>query len=88
MYVGDDQVRLCFFFAFSFSVPEEQLTLTWYAFILRKQRRRAGKSLRVPLLQSQAQGSKGRAGHGDTAGAVPGAVDGGGLFALLMGGIG
>lgn len=39
--------------------------------------------MRVPVLQPEAQGGEGRAGHGDSAGAVLGAADGGGLFALL-----
>lgn len=48
-----------------------------------QQRRRARESLRVSVLQPQAQGRKGRAGHGDTAGTVLGAVDGCGLSACL-----
>ena len=48
-----------------------------------QQRRRARESVRVSVLQSEAQGREERAGHGDTGGAVSGAVDGGGLFECL-----
>lgn len=61
------------------------VTDTNYLFL---QWRRPRKSMRVPLLQSQEQRRERRAGYGDTAGAVLGAVDGGGLFACLMCGVG
>ncbi len=50
---------------------------------LLKQRGRARESLRVSVLQPEAQRRKGRAGYGDTAGTMLGAIDGGGLLACL-----
>ena len=44
--------------------------------------------MRVPILQSQEQRRERCAGYGNTAGAVLGAVDGGGLFTCLMDGVG
>ena len=35
--------------------------------------------MRIPLLQSEAQGFERRAGYGHTTGTVSGAIDGGGL---------
>ena len=51
--------------------------------LTREQRCRARESVRVFVLQSEAQGREERAGYGDTGGVVSGVVDGGGLFECL-----
>ncbi len=51
---------------------------------MNKQRRRLGKSLRIPLLQFEEQGRERRARYGDTTGIVLGAFDGGGLLAWCV----
>lgn len=51
------------------------------ALLIDRQRSCVGESLRIPLLQSEEQGFKRRAGYGNTAGVVFRTFDGGGLLA-------
>lgn len=90
MHTRHDKVRLFPLLPLSLPSASAALVIILYDFSYGKrslrifnQRRCARKSLRVSLLQLEAQRRERRAGHGDTAGAVLGAVDGGGLFACL-----